>query len=54
MKGITDNQLLKELQRRGWYKVKDVPFVVGCCGKGRKVELTYNPWDINRSEDKTL
>ncbi|WP_157118605.1 MULTISPECIES: hypothetical protein [unclassified Sporosarcina] len=49
IKQYNDNDLLRELQRRGWYK-SEKPFVVGCCGKGRKVTLTYNPWDINKGE----
>lgn len=44
IKQYNDNDLLRELQRRGWHKTEK-PIAIGCCGKGRKVTLTYNPWD---------
>lgn len=44
LKSIKDNDLLLELQRRGWH-MSERAMVVGCCGKGRKVTLVYNPWE---------
>lgn len=59
MKNYTDNELLRELESRGWYK-SEKPFVIGCCGKGRKVtvnktvELIRNPWEPNKETEDNI
>lgn len=53
IKQYNDNDLLRELQRRGWHKTEK-PIAIGCCGKGRRVILTRNPWDPYKPSEQEL
>lgn len=39
----SDDDLINELERRGW-NVTKTPIAVGCCGKGKKVVMTWHPY----------